>query len=71
MRKPQDNIESLLKVNKHLRLAISNLEDGTFVGSLMTERKLINLKFRLEEILETTMRAEKRAKQAIFQKLTR
>lgn len=69
MRKRLTKIDKLIAINKHLRIAISHFEGGPFIGSLSTERKLISLKFKLEEILERTIKAEKWEKEGLFHKL--
>jgi hypothetical protein len=64
------DLESLMKVNKHLGIALSELTDThSYVGVLTEQRRLIKVKLRLETIIEQTLKAEKIAKDKFFRKL--
>ena len=63
-------LESLIKVNKHLGIALSELTNiHSYIGSLREQKKLISVKLKLEDIIERTMKAEKIAKDSFFRKL--
>lgn len=64
------DLESLMKVNKHLGIALSELtKTHSYVGVLVEQRRLIKVKLRLESIMEQTLKAEKIAKDKFFRKL--
>jgi hypothetical protein len=64
------DLESLMKVNKHLGIALSELTNThSYVGVLVEQRRLIKVKLRLETIIEQTLKAEKIAKDKFFRKL--
>jgi hypothetical protein len=64
------DLESLMKVNKHLGIALSELtKTHSYVGVLTEQRRLIKVKLRLETIIEQTLKAEKIAKDKFFRKL--
>jgi len=64
------DLESLMKVNKHLGIALSELTNThSYVGVLTEQRRLIKVKLRLETIIEQTLKAEKIAKDKFFRKL--
>lgn len=64
------DLESLLKVNKHLGIALAELNNTySYVGSLRELRKLVKVKLQLEGIMERTAKAEKLAKDSFFRKL--
>jgi hypothetical protein len=68
--KEYKDLESLMKVNKHLGIALSELTDThSYVGVLTEQRRLIKVKLRLETIIEQTLKAEKIAKDKFFRKL--
>jgi hypothetical protein len=68
--KEYKNLESLMKVNKHLGIALSELTNThSYVGVLTEQRRLIKVKLRLESIIEQTLKAEKIAKDKFFRKL--
>jgi hypothetical protein len=68
--KEYKDLESLMKVNKHLGIALSELTDThSYVGVLVEQRRLIKVKLRLETIIEQTLKAEKIAKDKFFRKL--
>jgi hypothetical protein len=68
--KEYKDLESLMKVNKHLGIALSELTDThSYVGVLVEQRRLIKVKLRLETIIEETLKAEKIAKDKFFRKL--
>ena len=70
MRERVSKVDRLIAINRHLRIAISYFAShDVYIGSLQEERDLIKLKFRLEEILETTTKRELSAKQSVFRKL--
>jgi hypothetical protein len=63
-------LESLIKVNKHLGIALSELTNThSYVGSLREQKSLIRVKLKLEGIIERTLRAEKIAKDSFFRNL--
>ena len=64
------NLESLIKINKHLGIALAELsEHNPYVGILREQRRLITVKLKLEHIIERTSKAEKLAKDGFFRKL--
>ncbi len=72
MRGCVSQVDRLIAINKHLRRAISYFDSNdVYIGSLTEQRKLIKLKFRLEEILELTIKREIQAKKSVFRKLKR
>lgn len=63
-------LESLIKVNKHLGIALSELTNThSYVGSLREQKSLIRVKLKLEGVIERTLKAEKLAKNSFFRKL--
>jgi len=63
-------LESLIKVNKHLGIALSELTNThSYIGSLSELKSLIRVKLKLECIIERTLQAEKLAKDSFFRKL--
>jgi len=63
-------LESLIKVNKHLGIALAELTTThSYIGSLTEQRKLISVKLKVESIIERTLKAERLAKQSFFRKL--
>jgi len=63
-------LESLIKVNKHLGIALSELTNThSYIGSLREQKSLIRVKLKLEGIIERTLEAEKLAKNSFFRKL--
>jgi hypothetical protein len=63
-------LESLIKVNKHLGIALSELTNThSYLGSLREQKSLISVKLKLEGIIERTVKAEKLAKDSFFRKL--
>ena len=63
-------LESLIKVNKHLGIALSELTNThSYVGSLREQKSLISVKLKLEAIIERTLEAEKLSKDSFFRKL--
>ena len=63
-------LESLIKVNKHLGIALSELTNThSYVGSLREQKSLIRVKLKLEGIIERTLRVEKIAKDSFFRNL--
>ena len=68
--KEYKDLESLMKVNKHLGIALAELTDThSYVGVLTEQRRLIKVKLRLETIIEQTLKAERIAKDKFFRKL--
>ena len=70
--KPREvrELESLMKVNKHLGIALSELTNThSYIGSLREQRTLISVKLKLEGIMERTIKAEQLAKNSFFRKL--
>jgi hypothetical protein len=68
--KEYKDLESLMKVNKHLGIALSELTDThSYVGVLTEQRRLIKIKLRLESIMERTLKAEMLSKDKVFRKL--
>ena len=64
------DLESLMKVNKHLGIALSELTDThSYVGVLVEQKRLIKIKLRLESIMERTLKAEMLSKDKFFRKL--
>ena len=65
-----DRLDSLIKINKHLGIALSELSTTQpYIGSLRETHKLIRVKLRVESIIEKTLKAEKLAKDSFFRKL--
>lgn len=63
-------IDSLIKINKHLGIALAELsKTQPYVGSLRETHRLISAKLKIEGIIEKTLRAEKIAKDSFFRKL--
>jgi len=63
-------LESLIKVNKHLGIALSELTNThSYLGSLREQKSLISVKLKLEGIIERTVKAEKLVKDSFFRKL--
>jgi len=63
-------LESLIKVNKHLGIALSELTNThSYLGSLREQKTLISVKLKLEGIIERTLQAEKSSKDSFFRKL--
>jgi hypothetical protein len=63
-------LESLMKVNKHLGIALSELTNiHSYIGSLREQKKLISVKLKLESIIEKTLKQEKLDKDSFFRKL--
>jgi len=63
-------LESLMKVNKHLGIALSELTNThSYLGSLREQKTLISVKLKLEGIIERTLQAEKSSKDSFFRKL--
>ena len=70
--KPKEvrELESLMKVNKHLGIALAELSTThSYIGSLREQRRLISVKLKVESIIEKTSKAEKLAKDSFFRKL--
>jgi len=68
--KEYKDLESLMKVNKHLGIALSELtKTHSYIGVLAEQRRLIKIKLRLESVIERTMKAEILAKDKFFRKL--
>jgi hypothetical protein len=68
--KEYKNLESLMKVNKHLGIALSELtKTHSYIGVLSEQRRLIKVKLRLESIMEQTLKAEVLSKDKFFRKL--
>jgi hypothetical protein len=65
-----DRLDSLIKINKHLGIALSELSTTQpYVGSLRETHRLISAKLKIESIIEKTLKAEKLAKDSFFRKL--
>jgi hypothetical protein len=63
-------LDSLIKINKHLGIALSELsKTQPYVGSLRETHRLISVKLKVESIIEKTLKAEKLAKNSFFRKL--
>ena len=63
-------LDSLIKINKHLGIALSELsKTQPYVGSLRETHRLISAKLKVESIIEKTLKAEKLAKDSFFRKL--
>ena len=63
-------LDSLIKINKHLGIALSELsKTQPYVGSLRETHRLISVKLKVESIIEKTLKAEKLAKDSFFRKL--
>ena len=70
MSKEYRDLESLMKVNKHLGIALSELTNiHSYIGSLREQRKLISIKLKLESLMEKTLKQEKLDKDSFFRKL--
>ena len=65
-----DRLDSLIKINKHLGIALSELsKTQPYVGSLRETHRLISVKLKVEGIIEKTLKAEQLAKDSFFRKL--
>ena len=65
-----EKLETLMKVNKHLNIAVSLMNDNSlYTCALQDSRKLIRLKLRLEHLIENTIKEEHRAKRRFFNKI--
>jgi hypothetical protein len=63
-------IDALIKINKHLGIALSELsKTQPYVGSLRETHRLISAKLKIESIMEKTLKAEELAKDSFFRKL--
>ena len=63
-------LDSLIKINKHLGIALSELsKTQPYVGSLRETHRLISVKLKVEGIIEKTLKAEQLAKDSFFRKL--
>jgi hypothetical protein len=63
-------LDSLIKINKHLGIALSELsKTQPYIGSLRETHRLIRVKLKVESIIEKTLKAEKLAKDSFFRKL--
>jgi hypothetical protein len=63
-------IDSLIKINKHLGIALSELsKTQPYVGSLRETHRLISVKLKVEGIIEKTLKAEQLSKDSFFRKL--
>jgi hypothetical protein len=63
-------LDSLIKINKHLGIALSELsKTQPYIGSLRETHRLIRVKLKVESIIEKTLKAEKLAKNSFFRKL--
>jgi hypothetical protein len=63
-------IDSLIKINKHLGIALAELSrTQPYVGSLRETHRLISAKLKVEGIIEKTLKAEQLAKDSFFRKL--
>ncbi len=63
-------IDALIKINKHLGIALSELsKTQPYVGSLRETHRLISAKLKVESIIEKTLKAEELAKDSFFRKL--
>jgi hypothetical protein len=70
--KPREirELDSLLKVNKHLGIALIELtKTHSYVGCLLEQKKLVSVKLKLEGIMERTLKAEKLAKDGFIRRL--
>ena len=68
--KEYKDLESLMKVNKHLGIALSELtKTHSYIGVLSEQRRLIKVKLKLESVMERTLKAEVLAKDKFFRKL--
>jgi len=68
--KEYKDLESLMKVNKHLGIALSELtKTHSYIGVLVEQRRLIKLKLRLESVIERTLKQENFSKDKFFRKL--
>ena len=64
------DLESLMKVNKHLGIALSELSTThSYIGCLREQKKLISVKLKLESLMEKTLKQEKLDKDSFFRKL--
>lgn len=64
------DLESLMKVNRHLGIALSELANThSYIGSLREQKKLISIKLKLESLIEKTLKHEKLKKDSFFRKL--
>lgn len=70
MANEHSKLESLMKVNKHLGIALAELSTThSYTGCLSEQRRLISVKLKLESIIEKTLKAEKLSKDKFFRKL--
>lgn len=70
--KPREvrELESLIKVNKHLGIALAELtHTHSYVGCLQEQKKLVSVKLNLENIMERTLKAEKLGKDSFIRRL--
>ncbi len=63
-------IDSLIKINKHLGIALAELSrTQPYIGSFRETHRLISAKLKVESIMEKTLKAEQLAKDSFFRKL--
>ena len=63
-------VASLIKINKHLGIALSELsKTQPYIGSFRETQRLISAKLKVESIMEKTLKAEELAKDSFFRKL--
>ena len=68
--KEYKDLESLMKVNRHLGIALAELtKTHSYIGVLSEQRRLIKVKLKLESVMERTLTAEVLAKNKFFRKL--
>ena len=66
------DLESLIKINKHLGIALNEITKvHPYIGSLREQRTLISAKLKIEGIIERTLKAENLAKSDFFRTLKR
>ena len=63
-------VASLIKINKHLVIALSELsKTKPYICSFRETHRLISAKLKVESIMEKTLKAEELAKDSFFRKL--
>jgi hypothetical protein len=63
------DVTSLIKVNKHMGIALSELSKTLYVGCVADQRRLVAVKLKLESVIERTLKAEAIAKDTFFRRL--
>jgi hypothetical protein len=66
-----DNLPTLQKINQHLNIALIEMTNnpGIFFGQMQEQRKLIQVKLKLEHLVDRITKEENKAKQKIFNRI--